>query len=200
MRERGIPLPRQEDVVGRHERVGCVDFEQLFRKTMKYTLHITHDFFKGDIKLDLFMYELRRFFFHLGHTIDRPHPYSEGSFQELRVEYILNNITEDTFINTIIKQYKLNKYNIMMVNLVETFRYIIQDCFDKIDANLSNKNQSGLCDDLVSFFDFVTYYNKQVIEFRSLFGYKTHKLFTFIENSYGGRGGINTIDRYEMDL
>jgi hypothetical protein len=187
-------------VVGRHERVGCVDFEQLFRKTMKYTLHITHDFFKGDVKLDLFMYELRRFFFHLGQVMVRPHPYSENSFQDLRVEYILNNITEDTFINTVIKQYKLNKYNIMMVNLVETFRYIIQDCFDKIDANLSNKNQSGLCDDLVSFFDFVTYYNKQVIEFRSLFGYKTHKLFTFIENSYGGRGGINTIDRYEMDL
>jgi hypothetical protein len=189
MRDRGIPLPRQEDVI-RNRQVGCLDMNQLFRSNMKYNLVITNDFTtKHDVEkinIDLFVHELYRFFHHMRHNRGdfTEFNYTDQSFKELRVEYILNNITEESFINTVIKQYKQKQYRAMIYNLQEIFITIIEDLFDKIHFSVSKTDQESsvieneLHKSLTSFFEFVSYYNKQNCEIMSLFGYRTcHTLF-----------------------
>ena len=110
--------------------------------------------------------------------------YTDQTFKDLRVDYILNNITEESFINTVIKQYKQKQYRSMIYNLQEIFITIIEDVFDKIHFSVSKTHEESsvieneLHKSLTSFFEFVSYYNKQNCEIMSLFGYRTcHTLF-----------------------
>ena len=193
MRERGIPLPRQEDVVDQNRRVGCVDIRQLFNSNMDYTVDIKNDFLAKHgaerVLLADIVHELYRLFNHLQHNRDDiiEFNYTDQTFKDLRVDYILNNITEESFINTVIKQYKQKQYRSMIYNLQEIFITIIEDVFDKIHFSVSKTHEESsvieneLHKSLTSFFEFVSYYNKQNCEIMSLFGYRTCNTLFFME-------------------
>lgn len=204
MRERGLPLPRQEDVIAQHQRLGCVDFTNFFRRDTKYTINVNHDF-NGvmnckTFNVEIFTYELYRFLNHLRNHLQQttPREYSDQTFVERRVEYILNNITEQAFVDGIIKQYKQNQYRAMIYNLQEIFREVIVDFFDKVDFSISKGRENAIIIELEltrefsALFDFIKYYNNQVSEISSLFGYKSPDCFFTI--NYDRRNYQMSID------
>lgn len=186
-------MPRQEDVAALNTRVGCLDITQLFTSNMKYVIVSKNDFTEKynieQINVVIFVNELYRFYLHMQHNRNNniEFNYTDQTFKDLRIDYVLNNITEESFISAVIKRYKQRQYQAMIYNLQQIFITIIEDFFDKINFSVSKVDRKSsiieneLLDTFTSFFEFATYYNKQNTEITSLFGYRSCNTYFGIE-------------------
>lgn len=123
--------------------------------------------------------------------------YDHNTNEEARVDYILNNMSEDDFIKLIIRRYRETSYNNMMYNLSDTMTYVVENTLRTVHQRLLELSsntfhgeipktfETHLFDELIGYME---YYNKESCDIAKMFGYK---------NYY--KAGINSLNALSID-
>jgi hypothetical protein len=103
------------------------------------------------------------------------------SCKKPRVDYILNNMTEENFKKYIIKEHREIEYENMIQSLCYTFSYVIEDVlrlfqqFLEPNANLRKLDLKDVPEDIFDgLINYIEYFNKECEKIAEMFGYKTH--------------------------
>jgi hypothetical protein len=185
MRDRGLEVSRKEAIINHHRYLDNIDNiskDLIVKFGSQKHLNV-------DIKLDVndeketfniinIINETSKLYRQIRSNLRTPFVYTDITFRNLRVDYILNNMSETKFINTIIKQYKEHQYDNMVRNLDETIIVMIENLFTKL------KDMGEVEPLYKTFVDFINYYNHQVITITKLFGYTTCILINIKEQKF----------------
>lgn len=101
--------------------------------------------------------------------------------KKARVDYILNNMSEENFKKYIIKEHREIEYENMIQSLCHTFSYVIEDFlrgfqqFLQPNAHLRSVDLKDIPEDIFDgLLDYIKYFNNECEKIADMFGYKTH--------------------------
>lgn len=109
--------------------------------------------------------------------------YDHDTNERDRIEYVLNNMSEDDFIKQAIRRYREISYNNMMYNLNDTMTYVVENTLRTVHQRLLELSsntfhgerpktfETHLFDELIRY---IEYYNKESCDIAKMFGYRNY--------------------------